>query len=79
RRALRVEGSGEERQRVWLEGRATPLPADLVVLTLGHLDAEPDDRQRELSEYARAHGLVHLPPDFTADSDLSVLRPGEPV
>ncbi|WP_399883283.1 FAD/NAD(P)-binding protein [Streptomyces sp. BBFR51] len=79
RRAVRVEGSPEERQRVWLEGRGTPLPADLVVLALGHLDAEPDEEQRDLSAYARAHGLVHLPPDFTADSDLSALRPGEPV
>ncbi|WP_282089108.1 FAD/NAD(P)-binding protein [Streptomyces tendae] len=79
RRALRVEGTRRERQRVWLDGRDTPLPADLVVLTLGHLDAEPDREQRELSAHARAHGLVHLPPDFTADSDLSALRPGEPV
>ncbi|GAA3911885.1 hypothetical protein GCM10023084_74900 [Streptomyces lacrimifluminis] len=28
---------------------------------------------------AQASGLVHLPPDFTADSDLSALRPGKPV
>ncbi|MDT0611399.1 FAD/NAD(P)-binding protein [Streptomyces lancefieldiae] len=79
RRAVRIDGSREERQRVWLEGRTLPLRADLVILSLGHLDAEPDDEQRELSAYARAHGLVHLPPDFTADSDLSALRPGEPV
>ncbi|MDQ0778248.1 hypothetical protein QF026_006714 [Streptomyces aurantiacus] len=32
-----------------------------------------------MAAYARAHGLVHLPPDFTADSDLSALGPGEPV
>ncbi|MEX1655327.1 FAD/NAD(P)-binding protein [Streptomyces pseudovenezuelae] len=79
RRALRVSGPREGRQRVWLEGRPRPLPADLVVLTLGHLDAELDDEQRDLAAYARAHGLVHLPPDFTADSDLSALAPGEPV
>ncbi|MGW0815303.1 FAD/NAD(P)-binding protein [Streptomyces viridiviolaceus] len=78
-RAVRVDGPREGRQRVWLAGRTLPLLADLVVLTLGHLDAEPDEEQRELSAYARAHGLVHLPPDFTADSDLSALRPGEPV
>jgi hypothetical protein len=64
---------------VWLEGRPRPLPADLVVLTLGHLDAELDDEQREFAAYAHEHGLTHLPPDFTADSDLSALRPGEPV
>ncbi|GCB50619.1 FAD/NAD(P)-binding domain-containing protein [Streptomyces sp. NL15-2K] len=79
RRALRVGGPREGRQQVWLEGRPRPLLADLVVLALGHLDAEPDDEQRELTAYARDHGLVHLPPDFTADSDLSPLAPGAPV
>ncbi|WP_030678995.1 FAD/NAD(P)-binding protein [Streptomyces cellulosae] len=79
RRALRVSGPREGRQQVWLEGRPRPLPADLVVLALGHLDAELDPDQDELAVYARAHGLVHLPPDFTADSDLSPLAPGEPV
>ncbi len=79
RRALRVSGPREGRQQVWLEGRPRPLLADLVVLALGHLDAELDDEQRALASYARAHGLVHLPPDFTADSDLSPLRAGEPV
>ncbi|MCD9877510.1 FAD/NAD(P)-binding protein [Streptomyces guryensis] len=79
RRALRVGGPREGRQQVWLEGRPRPLLADLVVLALGHLDAELDEQQDELAEYARIHGLVHLPPDFTADSDLSSLGAGEPV
>ncbi|MGW2564680.1 FAD/NAD(P)-binding protein [Streptomyces sp. NPDC001537] len=79
RRALRVSGPREGRQQVWLEGRPRPLLADLVVLALGHLDAELDDQQVELAEYARVHGLVHLPPDFTADSDLTALKAGEPV
>lgn len=78
-RALRVSGPRGGRQRVWLEGRAEPLTADLVVLTIGHLDAEPDAEQRELTDFATRHGLVHLPPDFTADSDLSALPAGEPV
>ncbi|MEU9383579.1 FAD/NAD(P)-binding protein [Streptomyces sp. NPDC048279] len=78
-RALRVSGPREGRQQVWLEGRRSPLPADLVVLALGHLDADLDPEQTALAAYADAHGLVHLPPDFTADSDLSALRPGEPV
>ncbi|WP_369380249.1 FAD/NAD(P)-binding protein [Streptomyces sp. cg36] len=78
-RVLRVGGPREGRQRVWLEGRAEPLTADLVVLALGHLDAEPDDEQRELTAFAARHGLVHLPPAFTADCDLSALAPGEPV
>ncbi|MFJ3643214.1 FAD/NAD(P)-binding protein [Streptomyces sp. NPDC090108] len=79
RRALRISGPREGRQQVWLEGRPRPLLADAVVLAVGHLDAEPDAEQRELAAYARAHGLVHLPPDFTADSDLSALEPGAPV
>ncbi|WP_030650170.1 MULTISPECIES: FAD/NAD(P)-binding protein [Streptomyces] len=78
-RALRVDGPRKGRQRVWLEGRRHPLPADLVILALGHLDSELDAQQSELAAYAREHGLVHLPPDFTADSDLSALAPGEPV
>ncbi|MFF2934502.1 FAD/NAD(P)-binding protein [Streptomyces mirabilis] len=79
RRALRVSGPREGRQQVWLEGRPRPLLADLVVFALGHLDAELDQEQGELATYAHAHDLVHLPPDFTADSDLSSLAPGEPV
>lgn len=79
RRALRVDGPREGRQQVWLEGLTRPLRADLVVLTLGHLDADLDDEQRALAAYADEHGLVHLPPDFTADSDLSSLKPREPV
>ena len=78
-RALSVSGPRDGRQQVWLEGSPDPLPADLVVLALGHLDAELDEDQRELAAYARAHDLVHLPPDFTADSDLTSLAPGEPV
>ncbi|GAA2808650.1 FAD/NAD(P)-binding protein [Streptomyces showdoensis] len=77
--ALRVTGPRDGRQRVWLDGHAVPLTADLVVLALGHLDAHPDERQRELADFADRHGLVHLPPDFTADTDLSALPAGEPV
>ncbi|MEU4175109.1 FAD/NAD(P)-binding protein [Streptomyces sp. NPDC026589] len=77
--ALAVTGPRGGRQRVRLQDRAEPLPADLVVLTVGHLDAEKEPEQERLSAFARRHDLVHLPPDFTADSDLDALRPGEPV
>ncbi|MFJ8661782.1 FAD/NAD(P)-binding protein [Streptomyces sp. NPDC093795] len=77
--ALRVSGPREGRQRVWLEGGAAPLLADLVVLTVGHLDAEPDPEQRALAGFAARHRLVHLPPGFTADTDLAVLPAREPV
>ncbi|MBL1289126.1 FAD/NAD(P)-binding protein [Streptomyces sp. For3] len=77
--ALRVSGPRGGRQRVRIQGRAEPIEADLVVLTVGHLDAEPDAEQRELAAFAARHGLVHLPPDFTADTDLSAVPAGEPV
>ncbi|MBM7173248.1 FAD/NAD(P)-binding protein, partial [Streptomyces sp. G44] len=79
RRAVRVTGPRTGRQAVWLEGVAAPLTADAVVLAQGHLDAEPDGEQRALAAYAERNGLVHLPPDFTADSDLTRLAPGGPV
>lgn len=77
--ALAVTGPRGGRQYVRLQGRPEPLSADLVVLTVGHLDAEREPEQERLSAFARRHDLVHLPPDFTADSDLDALRPGEPV
>ncbi|MEV7193209.1 FAD/NAD(P)-binding protein [Streptomyces sp. NPDC093510] len=79
RRALRVTGGRDTCQEVTLEGVDDPLAADLVILAQGHLDAEPDEEQAELAAYAERNGLVHLPPDFTADSDLSRLAPGAPV
>ncbi|MGY0022929.1 FAD/NAD(P)-binding protein [Streptomyces sp. cg35] len=79
RRALRVSGPRHGRQQVWLEDRPRPLLGDAVILAQGHLDAELDQEQRELSAYAELHGLVHLPPDFTADTDLSALAPGQDV
>ncbi|MGW3953882.1 FAD/NAD(P)-binding protein [Streptomyces sp. NPDC004752] len=78
-RALRVSGPRDGRQQVWLKGRPRPLIADAVVLALGHLDAELTEEQAELAAYAGTHGLLHLPPDFTADTDLSPLGAGEPV
>ncbi|WP_326764779.1 FAD/NAD(P)-binding protein [Streptomyces sp. NBC_01591] len=77
--AMRVTGPREGRQRVWLEGRDTPLLADAVAVTIGHLDAEPEPEQVELADFADRHGLVHLPPDFTADTDLTEVPAGEPV
>ncbi|MFF4226779.1 FAD/NAD(P)-binding protein [Streptomyces abikoensis] len=79
RRAVRLSGPRDGRQRVWLEGRGQPLLADAVVLALGHLDADPGPGERALASFATDHGLTYLPPEFTADSDLAALRPGEPV
>ncbi|MYW31426.1 FAD/NAD(P)-binding protein, partial [Streptomyces sp. SID2119] len=77
--ALSVTGPRGSRQRVRLKDRTEPLIADLVVLTVGHLDAEQGPEQAELNDFAARHGLIHLPPDFTADTDLTALPAGEPV
>ncbi|MEU2793003.1 FAD/NAD(P)-binding protein [Streptomyces sp. NPDC007100] len=79
RRAVRVTGPRDGRQQVWLEGSPTPLAADLVVLALGHLDAQPPPDQRALAAFAQRHQLTYVPADFTADADLDGLAPGEPV
>ncbi|MGW5120889.1 FAD/NAD(P)-binding protein [Streptomyces noursei] len=77
--AVRISGAPDGRQQVWLAGRAAPLLADAVVLTLGHLESQPGPEERRLTDFADRHGLTYLPPAFTADSDLDALRPGEPV
>lgn len=79
RRAVRVAGPRDGRQQVWLEGSPTPLAADLVVLALGHLDAQLPPDQRALAAFAERHRLAYVPADFTADADLDGLAPGEPV
>jgi uncharacterized NAD(P)/FAD-binding protein YdhS len=55
---------------VWLDSGES-LQADVLVLALGHLDAEPEPEHRELAEHASAHGLVYVPPLYSADADLS--------
>ncbi|MEU0742063.1 FAD/NAD(P)-binding protein [Streptomyces sp. NPDC006134] len=77
--ATAVTGPADGPQRVRLAGRAAPLTADLVVLAQGHLGSAPAPGHRTLAAFARRHGRFHLPPAFTADADLSGLRPGEHV
>ncbi|MFD1149183.1 FAD/NAD(P)-binding protein [Saccharothrix hoggarensis] len=78
-RAVRLTGTSGMRQRVWLADRAEPLVADVVVLALGHLDREPEPEHVRLAGYAAEHGLAYLPPDYTADADLSAVPPGADV
>ncbi|WP_420124413.1 FAD/NAD(P)-binding protein [Nakamurella sp.] len=66
------------RQVVRLED-GTRLVADVLVLAQGFLDRELTDEERGLAAAAQRHGLSYLPPGYTADLDLSGLRPGEPV
>ncbi|MGW4113632.1 FAD/NAD(P)-binding protein [Actinosynnema sp. NPDC004786] len=78
-KVVRITGSAQVRQRVWLADRAEPLVADVVVLVLGHLDTVVEPEHRRLAEYADAHGLTYLPPDYTADTDLSAVPAGADV
>ncbi|KAA2254286.1 FAD/NAD(P)-binding protein [Solihabitans fulvus] len=75
--ATRVTGNPLLRQRVWLADRTAPLLADIVVLTLGHLDAVADPEHQELAEFADRHDLEYLPPAYSADVDLDGFRAGE--
>ncbi|MFG1664880.1 FAD/NAD(P)-binding protein [Streptomyces sp. Y7] len=77
--ATSVTGPPDGPQQVRLAGRAGPLTADLVVLAQGHLGSTPAAEHRAHASFARRHGLFHLPPAFSADADLSALRPGEDV
>ncbi|WNV90475.1 FAD/NAD(P)-binding protein [Umezawaea sp. Da 62-37] len=78
-KVVRVTGSPRGGQRVWLADRDRPLVADVVVLSLGHLDAQIGVEEKEMLSYADEHGLAYLPPDYSADSDLSAIRAGEDV
>jgi len=68
----------DNQQWVLLADGAT-LRADIVVLAQGFLDRYPDDEEIALTAAAEADGLTYIPPGYTADVDLSELRPGEPV
>ncbi|GHF12321.1 adenylate cyclase [Amycolatopsis deserti] len=73
-RATRIDET-----RVWLAGVDEPLDVDAIVLAVGHLDAEPGSGERELAEFAAAHGLAYYPAGYTADVDYQHVAPGEPV
>ena len=80
RRAVDVRDERRRHASGWsLDGVDEPLVADVVVLALGHLDAEPATAATGVVEFAAAHGLVHLPAGHTAEQDLSVLEPGDDV
>ncbi|WP_345030631.1 FAD/NAD(P)-binding protein [Kutzneria kofuensis] len=76
--ALSVTEGPDGRQLIPLADGET-LAADVVVLTLGHLDTEPSAAHRELAKYAADNNLRYIPPEYAADTDLSVIQPGEHV
>ncbi|MER5441796.1 FAD/NAD(P)-binding protein [Streptomyces sp. NPDC002790] len=78
-RATRLDDTESGLQSLTLADghRLTGLHA--VVLAQGHLPAVAAPAELNLAEYARRHGLRHLPPANPAELDLSPLAPGEPV
>ncbi|HEV2781549.1 MAG TPA: FAD/NAD(P)-binding protein [Actinophytocola sp.] len=77
--ATRLAGEPHSRQRVWLADQAEPLVADVVILALGHQEAELSEEDRRMAGFAARRGLRYLPNAYTADADLSGFRPGETV
>ncbi|GAA3503298.1 FAD/NAD(P)-binding protein [Streptomyces prasinosporus] len=77
--ATAVTGPADGPQHVHLADRATPLTAHLVVLAQGHIGSTPTAEHRDHAAFALRHGRFHLPPEFSADADLSGLQPGEHV
>jgi uncharacterized NAD(P)/FAD-binding protein YdhS len=77
--AIGLTRTADGRQHVWLADRDEPLTTDVVVLTLGHLDAVPSKAEGLLADFADRHDLNYIPPCYTADVDLSMLRAGEKV
>ena len=73
------EDEGREGPQVVHFASGGRIEADAVILAVGHLDRDPSGPEAELSGFAARHGAVYVPPSYTADEDLSVLRPGEDV
>ncbi|WP_154604879.1 FAD/NAD(P)-binding protein [Arthrobacter sp. AQ5-05] len=55
------------------------LPADSVVLALGHVESKLSPTQRELHDQARTHGLSYFPPAVPNDVDWDLIPAGENV
>ncbi len=77
--ALDLTEADNGEQLLRLRDEPEPLRVGAVVLTLGHLDADPDEEGRGIMEFARRHGCAYYPPAYTADVDLSGIEPGETV
>ena len=85
-KAIDLADEAGGRQRVVLAGSDANGPAggetlvvDVVVLALGHLDAEPHAASAALDQFAAAHGLVHIGAGHTAELDLDALAAGADV
>lgn len=75
---LGVDGEPGAVQTVRLDD-GEQVEADVVIYALGHTGREPEPQHLQLQHFAEQHGALYVPPDFTADTDLSGIRPGEDV
>jgi uncharacterized NAD(P)/FAD-binding protein YdhS len=75
-RAARVDDLPGGDQLVLLDD-GSEIEADLVLFSLGHNGSQPEPEHAALADFAERHSRVYLPPAFTADADLSGIRPGE--
>ncbi|SNT50819.1 FAD/NAD(P)-binding protein [Rhodococcoides kyotonense] len=57
----------------------TEYTVDRVVLAQGHLDDELGPREVMYEQFADRHGLVYMPPAYTADCDADRIPGGQPV
>ena len=76
--ATAIDDGADERQIVTLAD-GPPIVADVVVLALGHLDVDPTGHEAELARFAADHELFYLPPEYSADVDLSAIAAGADV
>ncbi|MGA7206670.1 MAG: FAD/NAD(P)-binding protein [Specibacter sp.] len=67
-----------DRHLVRLAG-GTQVPADVVVLAVGHSDAQANGTSAAWTDFARRHGGFHAAPAYTTDVDYSPLTPGADV
>ncbi|WP_406423257.1 FAD/NAD(P)-binding protein [Streptomyces sp. NBC_00842] len=78
-RAVRLQDEEDGRQCVTLANGTRIGGLDAVVMAQGHLPVTPDADELRLAEFARTHGLRHARPANPADTELSVVGPGERV
>lgn len=55
------------------------LPAHVVVLAVGHTDAQVYGSSARFADFATRHGRFHAAPAYTTDLDYSALTPGQDV
>ncbi|MFF2507018.1 FAD/NAD(P)-binding protein [Streptomyces sp. NPDC058067] len=78
-RAVRLDDAEDGRQTLVLDDGRELAGLSAVVLAQGHLPTAANPAQGRLTEFARHHGLRHIPPANPADVDLTPIAPGEHV